>query len=883
MTISGCGKTASESGAGAGGGSGGGSGGVTGNSVTISGVVTASSADLAQLGSGVSTLSVDDNAVDLKSAGVPESSIKALSLKPLAVSDTTIKVGPLNKDGSITETTSAKVNADGTYSVKVDNYDSTKTYGAVVSKTSDATKKTLEQKVIYPKPTNNEIKGSDAAISPQTTLVVGMIIKEIVKVLESGNIPPDIIANVKAAIITAVDSLISSGAITVTTVRDSTTTENSRLNEAVDKAASNTTIAGKLDSIEGAARLEIAKGAKDIDSAKGAIYELFKAMMGKAEGIPEEIVNGLAQAYLDGVTKTLAEITTAANQAVFDKAQQKEVSGSLTSKQLGEQISFMLGYVYGKILDNPENKDKMPDGVRKVIEATFPKEEWVSKTISDVTSFTVPQMLIEVFALPHMTGLVDTTKYSINSPKIANLLGLMPKGLDTPKVMHAELRINSFEDWENFRPDPSKQGEQKPRIQQALSSWVDVGSVSGNPTETQGYTCYLTYLTANSTKTVQYKERTDKEMREDGPPPGWKVFSIEPWGDPQQGAGTKITDFIAGKATITVKDASGNVVDTEEETILDINLSKVELTLNTPKQGWIDQINNLSQFPKGSQPEFSWELKSIGTTVPEGYRLGYVINVIKGEFKQMGDRTEFYSNWSDPNSRIYDSWDKQDFPKAIVGETTRWTIPTALNFDGICEFGLTVVIINKKTGQPSVEGPHQGGLFVVGSPTIPDAFKNQFKEQYKTDFTAPQQIDLSKKEFTLTGKVHKNLLDRFPAKTAKVLLYREQYDSTMGFKLTPVEGISAVSLADVSGQDYKTFSLKFSGAVLGTNYGSYIPILYVDTTGNGTLDFDKEEHERSQAMIEYREWGTEVHYPDGGGPLSDKQNVFNFIYWGDSF
>ncbi|MBI5078658.1 hypothetical protein HZB08_01370, partial [Candidatus Saganbacteria bacterium] len=353
----------------------------TTQSVNVSGTVAASQTDLGQLG--VTTLSIKSaGAADLTARGFTSQSVKAAGLVPMATSGTVITVGTLDASGTITRVATASVSADGSYSVDIPNYDTTLTYGAVVTKTDATRNKTLEMKVIYPAPTGGKIASSDAQVSPQTTLVAQMIIEKVVKVLESAKVDASVIANVKDAIISAVNTLITSGAITVTTVRDATATENQTMLEAADKAASNTTVSGKLDSIKGA--FGLAK-ATDLASAKGAIFELFKIMVGDPRGIPEEIISAFATAYLNGTTKTVTEITDAVNNSLYDLTSKQSVKGTLTSTTVAQQVQLMITAAYADQL--PAGT---PAGLKSVVEAVFPRSEWLTKTISADTKFSVP-------------------------------------------------------------------------------------------------------------------------------------------------------------------------------------------------------------------------------------------------------------------------------------------------------------------------------------------------------------------------------------------------------------------------------------------------------------------------------------------------------------
>jgi hypothetical protein len=831
--------------------------------VTISGTATAAEKDLQQLGGGVTTLALSNSAAnenDLIARGIPKSSIRSLGLVPMAVSGTTITVGTLDASGNLTRVATAAVSSNGSYTVKVENYDTTQIYGCVVTKTSDSTKKTLELKAIYPAPSGGEIKGKDAAISSQTTLVAQMIIEKVVKVLETAKIDPKVIASVKDAIITAVDALISAGTITVTTVRDSTATENTSLKENLEKAASDTTIAARLDAIEGSALIG---KVTDFASAKGAMFELFKALTGDPRGIPEEIVDAFAKSYLKGITKTIADITAAINKSVYNKSTKTSASGSFTSSQVASEIQGMLRAIYGS---NPGGEGP-PERVKTVINAVFPKADWENKTIDASTTFNVPQLLLLVHAGER---LAQNAGLGLDPPKLAYNLGLMADVENKAKIMHAELRIMTFEEWQNFTPTKN---QPKPTPKRVLAAWVDVGNaVNPNASETEGVTCTLTYpKTDGSTSTVSLRSRADKEQHEMGPPPGWKIFSLEPWD--RDATDNKRTDFKAGTATFTAKKADGSTLDTKRVDLVDIDLTGASLTINAPKVASVHDAQNMSRFSKGAQPTFNLKLVSVGTTIPDGYRLGYVIQLRKGQFKD----GRFFVDWGDRSSHIYDSWEKQDFPPASPGEVINWVVPVALSQEAFYEFGLTLVALNKKTNSPVSEGQHVGGVFIVGNPT---ADLNTMQQQYNYVPPPTEQL-VATLAFTLEGKVHSNFYTNVTK--PKVGLFKET-PASGGPTLTLVTGIITTEFtagSTTAGVAYKAFVLpRFAGSALDKGK-RYLVLFFDDTNGDSAINTG-ELFMHSKKGIEYREDGVWVQSPDGGDKLSNSQTGFNFAPWGET-
>lgn len=846
------------------------------SSVAINGTVAVSTSDLAQLG--VSALSPVDLAKNMKyltSKGFSAASVKALNLVPMAAGDATVTIGTLNADGTMTAVATADVAADGTYSIVMPEYYTNKAYEAIITKTSGSKK--LEIKTVFGKPVDGAISGTDAAASPQTTTFVEMIIQNVIKAIGSGDVDADTITNVKAAVLSVLNDLIADGTINVSTVKDADDTNGATLS-AAKQAALNDLILQKLDAIKGATQLNTALSASDLDTARGAIKNIFKGLMdGDDRGAPDEMVNAFAQAYLDGNTFKTSQIAPALNESLYSSGG-SEIAGSFTTAQIATQIKHMLqGILGGTATDAPDN-------IRYVVELAFPKDTWASATISADTAFTVPQGILLVGISEKLAHEVNAF---VNHLKLAYKLGLMSTDVSGIKIMHAEVIVKTVEDFSAFS---GGEGGEPVKVK-ALEAFVEFGDMMNMSTVLTGYTVTLTYPTASGNKTVTLSENqfslsstkpsaksarvyTEEQM---GPPPGMKMVRLDAWGN----SDNRVSDVTSGTVTITLKNSSGTTVDTKTRTIPDIDLSTASVTLNVPKEVWIDHIANMTKFTVNSKPTMNWTTGTL-PTAPAGYRLGYSINCIKGQVEKFaGGGMGFMANWGDPNSRVFDSWEKRKFLPAESGETFNFLLPTTLGTAGIYEFGVGVVLIDKKTGFPAVEGPHAGGIFIVGElaqaitdPTALAEFQNEFVE-----------VDISTRPLTLEGKVHADVLaePHFTGGTLKIALVRPSFNKTTGvFSQTLVAGVTPVNLTTVAGQTYKTFSLKFNGSVFSANYGPYEVILWNDSDNDGTFD-EYEPREHAQKMIDHQSFGTRVHWSGGGDELVNSQTDFDIKFYGDSF
>ncbi|MFH1576235.1 MAG: hypothetical protein ABID35_01680, partial [Candidatus Margulisiibacteriota bacterium] len=462
-------------------------------------------------------------------------------------------------------------------------------------------------------------------------------------------------------------------------------------------------------------------------------------------------------------------------------------------------------------------------------------------------------------------------------------LGLLSSDVAGVTFMHAEAIVKYIEDFSGFENDII--GE--PNKVKALEVFAEFGDMLNMSANLTGYTATLTYPTASGTKTVTLSEdsftmgasikASEGEM---GPPPGMKMVRLDAW-NPE----TRVTDVTNGTATLTLKDANGATVDTETIEIPDIDLSAASVSLNVPNQVWVDQISNMTKFSVNSTPTMSWTTSAL-PTAPSGYRLAYAINCIKGQVEKFpGGGVGFMANWGSQDSRVYDSWEKRNFIPATAGETFSFTLPATLSEAGIYEFGVGVVAINIKTGFPAAEGPHAGGIFIVGE--LADAIPaGEALDEFQNDFV---EVDIASQTFTLEGNVSANILadDRFTSGTLKVGLVKASFDKNTGIFSQTLVDVTPVTLTDV-GQTYKTFSLEFSGSVFGTSYGHYEIILWNDADAGGDLD-EFEFRERAIKDIEHQPYGTRTYWPPigdnegGGADLVDSQGDFDVKLWNDSF
>ena len=837
-----------------------------GSSVTISGVVAASTSDLSQLGvSSLGIIASFVNDINLKKKGVPNASIQALNLVPLAGAGTAIDIAYYNTDGTLTTVASGTVDSNGTYSVNLADYDVTKTYRALVQKTSG--NKTLDMMAIFPPAANGAISGSDATITPQTTLFTESLLQNIIN-LENKIPPSDVIKNIKDSFIDRINTKLENGELLLTTIKDASETDGSTAG-AAREAYLDSTFYNKIEAAKGAAQLA---AATDEDSAQLAIKTIFKGLMeGNERSIPQGMINEFRDKYLEGITITPADITTPLNDSLFDTQTMQPTTGNFTTTQIIAYIQNMIDSVYA------DGTFDVPANIRYVVEAAFPKTTWADATITEHTVFTVPQTILVIGIAEK---LAMQANYGLNHPILATNLGLISGDYSGIRLLHGEIMIKSF--------DIYSEGERS-NIQ-ALEAFAVVGDMTNMTAAVTGYTVWLTYPTASGNETVQLTEqtfggqqpgpsaaliRTLSSGGESGPPPGMKNYTTPQANNSAEG---QLVDFTSGTATITLKNSDNETVAALTQTIPNISLSSANLVIDYPKQAWLNNIAQMDRLSEGTQPTITLTAGNL-PTLPDGYRLAAAIHIMKGTISSQGNNLNFQTNWGESSNQIYDSFNKRNFIPINSG-TNNIAIPATLTDAGLYQLGIGLVVINTNTNFPIMEGSHSGTLFVVGE--LDQAITDTtIRQEFQQEFV---EVDISTEDLALTGQVHADQFTdpRFEDGTLLIGLVRSTYDSTDGFRQEPVSNVTPVTLTDVSGQTYKTFSLNFNGSVFSTKYGHYEVVLFNDLDGDGELDLT-EPRQRSVKDIEHKEFGTKTHWQGGGAELVDSQTGFNIIRPGSSF
>jgi len=692
------------------------------SSVNFSGVAAASAADLAKLG--VTALAVESADVKaarvnaLMASGIDEKSIRALDLHPFASSGVTVTLNKINADGTYTLVATGSI-TNGAYSIPLTttSYVSTDAYVVKIEKSDSTVGKKLDMEVIVD--TKMDIYSTSEVGSlnstPQTSLLMQIIKDKVVAALGTNQLDADAIALIKSIVLNKINDLILTEGLDFSTVISSTANENSSLKEAAVKAFTDSIVLKAVQAIKFNAAFN--KGATDLATAKKVIKDVFTYITGSPSGVPEVIINSFADAYVAGVTKTVAQVAVASDKCVSN-ATGAPVTGIFTAANVASAIQAKITATYQTSTATPGQRFSIKSQ-DPIIQAAFPASIWLGKTIDGNTALTVPQL---VLIMEIGNSIVDAANptYKFNPPQVASELGLMSGVANQFIIMHNELRIESFEDWQNFHPSSPTD---RPAIQSVLTSFLEVGNLVDPAAASTGITATLTYTKADGTSaTESYSKVTQFGMSVSslknsgvrammGPPPGMVNFQINPWGSESR----KITDFKRGStATISVKN-NGTEIATKTITITSADLTSATIHFLTPKDAIFDPTNpDTTIFQVGTKPNLEWTFE---TGSFAGLTPAYAVEVRKTiQVSNPGPGGGyFYQADFSQTGKIFSSWDQQNFLEAAQNQTTSLPLTQGASLDAGVYVVQGAVVGLDANGWPLISGPWRSTLFKIGS------------------------------------------------------------------------------------------------------------------------------------------------------------------------
>ncbi|KAF0133680.1 MAG: hypothetical protein FD145_1139 [Candidatus Saganbacteria bacterium] len=716
-------------------------------SINFSGLATTSNADLAKIGVNASAVeTVEQKTARISSLiakGIDEKSIRALDLVSIPSSGTTVKLNRVNADGTYTKLATGAI-TNGAYSIPYSStaYNTAEAYVITVEKSDAALGKKLTTEMpvdstisIY---TSSEVGGLN--LTPQTSLLLQIIKDKVIAALGTNKLDPDTIAMIKTLVIEKINTLILDEGLDFSTVITSTATENTSLKNAAAKGFADSVIQQAIKAIKFNAAFN--QGATDLTAAKKIIKEVFASVMGSASSIPEAIVNSFATSFVSGETRTIAQLVAASNKCVTD-VNHKAITNVFTTANVAAKITSYMTATYqaSTSTTGPRFSIKVQNAV---VQAVFPASVWLNRSIDDNTPLNVAQLILMI-EIGNKIAFETNPTYSFNPPQVAQELGLMTGIPDRYIILHNEIRIESFEDWQNFRPD---EPTDRPEVSAVLTAMVEVGNLKNPLAESSGITANLVYTMSNGTTSteafeklergfaaksvgIQSKSITKKDM---GPPPGMVMFQINPW---SQSNSRKITDFKRGTtATIKVYN-NGTLLESKDISITSADLTNATIQFLTPYNAIFDPTNfNTTIFQVGAKPVLEW---TFATGSFSGLTPAYAVEVRKTRAEIGPGGTFYIADFSSP--AIYSSWNKQDFLEAAQNQTT--SLPIDLSNSTSYPEGVYVVqgaVVGLDSGGwPVISGPWRSTLFKIGT-AVSVAAKSASFEGTVTHPTSPQAV-----------------------------------------------------------------------------------------------------------------------------------------------
>ncbi len=791
--------------------------------VTFSGTAAASASDLSKMG--VTSLAVETQAMkeqrvrELVAMGIDEGSVRAMDLKPLAAGDTTATLYKVGTDGTLTSVATGTVtDSTGAYSLSYTNYSTADAYVIRLEKASSSTGKTMQLEVMIDSSAaaTSDATGTLTGIfsTPQTTLLRQIIQSKVVDELGGTNaIDKETLKLIESLVISKINTLVTVEGMTFSTVIDSTATENTSIKNAINQSFMDPFIKKAIQAIK--FKAGIAKGATDLTTAKKIMKEVFTYLTGSPKGIPGDILDAFAAAYVSGETKSIATMVPVMNQCTVP------VASIYTEDNVAAGLKALIDATYQSAAAagvsaqaGPQIKIQNP-----VIQAAFPASVYFGKTAAELKAmtFNVPQIIL-MLPVAEVIAAAQTQTTKFNGPQFAVKLGFLNSlaGVAGYKIMHAELKVEPWEDWQSV--DWSIPNA-RPNVYPVLTSFLDVGNLADPSATGAGITARLTYITTTDTVTsVSYTREVmipqsvsmkslsipkkssfgqGMKAQEMGPPPGFLNFSIKPWNQGQWTPQNPIpTNFQRGTtATIEVLE-NGTVIDTRMVDITSVDLTSAAISFKVPVDNMFDSTSPLvTTFLNTSKPVLSWSFGVGQSTINfDSLKKAYAIEV--REWNTQTNSPSFNGN------PIWSSWSGHEFIPAVQGETAQLSLPQISTSGTYAIMGAVV------------------GLDADGWPVVSSSWRS-------TVFKVSSEVTVVTNVVTITGYV------TMPAGNAdpiKVGIFRMNQD--MDFRnnsVAPTFGPTTVSSS--------IYSLPISFTTLAaTGYGGYDPIAWIDKDGDGEID-----------------------------------------------
>lgn len=580
------------------------------STIKITGTVTVSDADLAKLGMSKSTSSISSMSTGIGALAAASNSLlptgtaylysRDASGKEVQIPDMTVAV----KDGKY-----EFPNVPGQYAGK-----------PVMVKILAANKGNMLECRASITADNSEVS---ANVDPISTLAAELI-DNLIETLGSNNFTADALKKAKENFVATITKKIEEGKLIIPSfVRKETEKENVGVNDTVQDIRSDDAIKNgdKLMELDN----EKEKARKDIEIAKLYIEHVFNIIVGQANGIPLDVIDALAKAFVDDKKFSIKEIMDAVNKAG---------SINLDASQIVLKLNTRIANAHKAI---STANDAM-------ILAIFPKERVLTTDEK-----------LDISELMFVIDSIMKENYSVNPLKLLKELGIYELKMG---IVSADIKIVSYY-------DPISNKESKALMTYVAlydprgKSYLDNAKVELTyPTEAGSATVSLKAVTnfmsgptigapTGGSTTMKKQQITPKSSMPTGPGTEMmsemKMFEINPWGIGPTSPGTVISDFKKADAQEYKITAVVSDTNLEKKIIVEyVNISP-QIIFTVPKPGEEAEIILGSEPPK-----FLWEVG--GDAIPAGYTLKFAIDLFSETYGY-----SLYSTWYN-NEHITDNY-----------------------------------------------------------------------------------------------------------------------------------------------------------------------------------------------------------------------------------
>ena len=654
---------------------------------------------------------------------------------------------------------------------------------------------------------------------------------------------------------------------------------------------------------------------RDLRSAKKVVRRLFSVYMeGDGGGqIPEFFVENFAQAWVNDVQITLPEFAEgyvgSLQTAHLTQEERTTLLGYFTESRVQALFEHIVTAGYVQDIYRSHNNQSTTEQIPTIARLVFPAGEeskWTGE-ITSTTKMNVPQSILVLLQeetlmngqnLPeNLQGLIGNEGPPFDPIKFVSSIGFTSIEDGKSYIVDKRLLVQTFRSHDN----QGGRGQKEKVIESEIRVYRTETALPISKVE-------LEYPNdSGATSKVNYVKRSYQHGQGDGPQErrfdqedsdiGKEVeYRISPW-EYDGATAVKVTDFVAGEATIRVYDENNVVVDTDTATIVDLDLGSVRFVY--PESGRSKPVPTTEIDGEHiADITISWrEPTGNLDTTKYGLRYELMVQYVAQKRDHQGQNPSFPSvvdnaysedtGWDESHGdfsrreRIYDSWKRVNgeekdhirgkslrlLDRNIVLKETESNIED--NYITQYEIGIGAMVINKATKAEVYRAGHDHTHFTVG-----DAGTWNLALQGTVTFErSPEELLRDHNFVSANGTVS--------AGTWKVgLMKREKWDQgqpqNFFFKsgdntVTPVMNGSTKIMATLG-----TNSQITQGESVSFSFPSFSQtdsVLERDTNYAIIVWYDLDEPVSNQNNYRASLWSQ---YRSGEGPVTDAFDTYNY-------